>query len=68
MVGFASHPDVLERAAVMRPEADTYSNLGWALLRLGRLGDAGRSFRAALNLQPDHAQANRGRREIDGRT
>lgn len=65
---FADGADVLERAAVMRPEADTYSNLGWALLRLGRLGDAERSFRAALDLQPDHAQANRGRREIDGRS
>jgi tetratricopeptide (TPR) repeat protein len=49
----------LERAAQLLPDdPETHSNLGNALLDLGRLDDAAASYRRALLLKPDYAEAH----------
>lgn len=52
----------LRRLAEMRPgDVEAWSNLGWAELLAGRRPSAIAAFDAALALDPNHAQAARGR-------
>jgi hypothetical protein len=47
----------LEQAAALREQVDVHSMLGWNRLATGDLSGAAASWRAALKLVPDHADA-----------
>ncbi len=57
--------DALRRAIAIDPEsAPVYYSLGDMQYRRGQLGDAERSFRRALQLQPDYDSAQRGLAQV----
>lgn len=56
---------VLERALDLRPEADTYINLGIAYSRIGELGRARICLTTALNMEPEHPQAAAARQWLE---
>src|SRR5260370_19729732 len=51
--------DYLNRALRLKPDfAAAHNNLGFALQRQGKLGEAEASLRQALRLKPDYAEAH----------